>query len=830
MVGFYRKTQTEFQLQYSESKLRAVIDSALDAVIGMDQHGLITEWNRQAESIFGWSRQEAVGRNLGELIIPPEYRDAHNSGMQRVLSSGKGPILNRRIEVSGQNREGKYFPVELTVTAQRLQDTYQFTAFIRDITSRKRAEETKGLLAAIVESSDDAIISKNLDSIITSWNSGAESLFGYPATQMIGQHISKIIPPDRLEEERHIIANLRQGISIRHFETVRRRKDGKTIDISLTVSPIRNDEGKVVGASKVARDITDRKRTEEELRITLEKVITANREAEEARQKAEIANNTKSDFLANMSHEIRTPLNSMIGLSEMLLETELSSQQENHIRTVMNSGETLLEIINDMLDLSKIESGKLELDPIPFDLEAAVDDTAELVAPKAREKEQQVELLVNFVPGTPRHVIGDQVRLRQILANLLANAIKFTPAGYILIVVEELSEALPENSTKIKITVQDTGIGIPETKLNLIFEKFSQADVSTTRKFGGTGLGLSICRQLAHMMQGDVSAQSEQGKGSTFSVTLILERDPHPPAEALPADRALLAGKKALVVDDIEASRTIIAAQLATAGIKSVPAGNARDALSMLAAAQDKGVPFDFMVTDYILPEMESDMFTTLAKTIYPDMPVVMVTAFAEKGYAQIFASVGCDAYLIKPVRTSQLLDLLAMIFTAKHAGRHLSMLTPLTVFRKGNPPKISEDGSFLEGAHILLVEDHRANRELVLKLLENFGCHAMAAHNGEEAIEMIKKHPFDLILMDCQMPEMDGFEASVILSEMKKRGEIPDIPIIALTANAMKGDREKCLESGMNDYLTKPLRKTSLRNALMYWLPPKEKRPPANN
>jgi CheY-like chemotaxis protein len=328
------------------------------------------------------------------------------------------------------------------------------------------------------------------------------------------------------------------------------------------------------------------------------------------------------------------------------------------------------------------------------------------------------------------------------------------------------------------------------------------------------------------MMQGDVDVESVEGEGSTFSATMVLQRDQEAGKVLTALDRSLLKGKRALIVDDLEPSLTILASQLAGAGIMPLSADTATTALMMLAQATPTA-PFDLLITDYILPEMESEAFTARVKALYPDMPVVMLTALAEKGYAQIFASAGCDAYLTKPVRASQLLDILVMIFEARRSGKHLSMLTPLTVFRKGSVSRTqsSDDNAFLEDAEILLVEDHRANRELGIKLLENFGCSPTAVRNGEEAIDMARARAFDLILMDCQMPEMDGFEASMLLCRMKKQREISDVPIIALTANAMKGDREKCMESGMNDYITKPLRKTTLRNTLMQWLPPKENR-----
>jgi signal transduction histidine kinase/DNA-binding response OmpR family regulator len=560
---------------------------------------------------------------------------------------------------------------------------------------------------------------------------------------------------------------------------------------------------------------------------TIELLYTSNQlkirgqDLKKAKDAAEAANIAKGDFLANMSHEIRTPLNSMLGLTELVLETELTSQQEMYLRTILNSSEDLLEIINDILDFSKIESGKLELDKVSFDLLTALEDTAELFAPKAREKEKSLELLVYFSPEMPRFVMGDPIRIRQILSNLISNAIKFTHEGYILITAEEVKEA-PTDKIKIKLSVKDTGIGIPDNKLKIIFEKFSQADVSTTRKFGGTGLGLSICKYLTNIMQGELTVESVYNEGSTFSAIIILEHSLENHADSIIANYSTLKGKKALIIDDLEANRIILSNQLARAGIESVSTNNASEALKML-----EGIPpsFDLVVTDYILADRNSEIFTQNIKILYPNLPIIMATALAEKGYAQIFASSGCDAYLTKPIRISQLLDIITMIFEAKKSGKKLSMLTPLTVFRKTDAKIYVDNNKFLESAEILLVEDNKANRSLVIKLLENFGCHATAVRNGEEAIEIAKTQLFDLILMDCQMPEMDGFEASIILCQMKVKNEISDIPIIALTANAMKGDREKCLESGMNDYITKPIRKAALRNILMQWLPPKEKR-----
>ncbi len=576
-------------------------------------------------------------------------------------------------------------------------------------------------------------------------------------------------------------------------------------------------------------------RTEHTIRErTLDLLYTSNQlkarsiDLQSAKEAAEAANKAKSDFLANISHEMRTPLSSMIGLADLVMETELTVQQKSHISTILSSGEILLELINDMLDFSKIEAGKLELDPIAFDLQTAIEDMLELFAPKARAKDRRLDLLVRFVSGTPRHLIGDVMRVKQILANLINNAIKFTEEGHILITAEKMADIVPANAVKIKISVQDTGIGIPKDKLNIIFEKFTQADTSTTRKFGGTGLGLSICRQLAEMMQGEVIAESIYGKGSSFSFSMVLKLDKEAQEKEPPSYSPILKDKKALLVDDAEPSHTLLAEQLSNAGLISSGTDNFPAALKMLEEAREAKTPFDLLIIDGTASEASNEAFIKRAKERCPDMHII-ITSLAEKGCTHLFINGICDACLLKPIRKSQLISMLEAVFLAKRSGKNTSVPIPAAISGKKHTPVPTEDNVFLKNAEILLVEDNKPNRELGIKLLENLSCHPTAVHNGEEAVEIVKKRTFDLILMDCQMPEMDGFEASSILRRMKEHGEIADIPIIALTANAMKGDKERCLASGMNDYLTKPLRKGALHNILMEWLPPLEKRLPKN-
>jgi PAS domain S-box-containing protein len=513
-AGIYKKTRIELQLQHSESKLRAMIDNAQDAVIGMDEQGRVTEWNKQAEAIFGWSHEEAVGTQMAAMIIPPEYRQAHHQGLQRFLSGGESTIMGRRIELPALNKWGKVLSVELTVTAQKLQQHYQFTAFIRDISDRKRSEEMMELLASIVQSSDDSIISNTMDGFITSWNSGAVQLFGYSAAEAVGQHISLIIPSERWAEEQQILAQLRTGKSLDHSETVRLHKDGRRIDVSLTVSPIYDASGLITGVSKVARDITKRKQTEDRLKTSLNEVIIAKKTAETAlkdaqieREKAELANRAKTEFLANMSHEIRTPLSTIIGTSELLAHTPLDAKQKEYAGALNTAGDMLLGLINNILDLSKIEAGEFNLLTLPIVVRALVEEIAQIMAELAQAN--HVTLEVVCADDVPLAILGDPLRLKQVVLNLTSNAVKFCTNGKVTIKVESIARS--KNTATLRFSIEDTGAGIPADKLGFIFEKFTQLDDFSTKKYAGTGLGLAICKRLVEMMGGKINVSSTVG-------------------------------------------------------------------------------------------------------------------------------------------------------------------------------------------------------------------------------------------------------------------------------------------------------------------------------
>ena len=509
-----------------------------------------------------------------------------------------------------------------------------------------------------------------------------------------------------------------------------------------------------------------------------------------AKESAELASLAKGDFLANMSHEIRTPLNSMIGVSELLRDTALSEKQRNYIDTIIHSSETLMEIINDILDFSKIESGKLKLEPIPISLLDLVEECAELFAIRARQKSPDLAVLSHYRANIPTQMIGDPVRLRQVLCNLISNAVKFTETGTIVVLVEQMHKrSLGEKKIMLKLSVEDTGIGIPKDKLGYIFEKFSQADASTTRKFGGTGLGLAISQQLVRMMGGEVGVESMIGRGSTFWFTVQLECMEEEPEIFIPD---IAVAYHALVIDPCAPVRAMLKEYLAGYSIVLAEVETLEEAQERLA----NGETFDFIFVDGALLIRESELKAGSAKIVWMTASDTLPNA----------------AFILpKPVRVETLRTIIASL-TGQYVElpeHHASSVHRLSV---------NDTEMLFHDRRILLVEDNRVNREFAVELLYKFACHVVTASNGREAVELALKQNFDMILMDCQMPEMDGFEASRILTTLKKEGRIPDTPIIALTANAMKGDRERCIDAGMADYLTKPIRKVQLGKTLGEW------------
>lgn len=933
-------TDESFDREFSNS------EPVVDAMIVIDADGRIADWTTEAEALFGWPRQEAVGRLVPSLLIPDRHRDAFWEGLQK-LKAGDASTNAQPVEAVCLHQNGAEVLIELTIKPLRLRDQDYFCGLVQDLSAQRRRQltssrrimqsqllrqsavisstedsfeeslqkcidtlcsitgwpigwvltpsTTKGVfcstdiqcfaedhrlksftpgpveiraeqagdgfldricqgntawtsewnaasgmlpeefrsvgfkgafgfpvkaendvvaillffsweplnpdppmlilinnlrdqlgrriertfwreerarLAAIVDSSFDAIIGKDVEGRIISWNTGAKRIYGYKAEEVLKKSISLILPEGTEREESGIRDVVRTGKRVDQLIVERRRKDGSRIFVAVTASPIRNSRGHIVGSSTIERDVTRRRQRDQELRKAI--------------RDAEQANQAKGEFLANISHELRTPMNAILGMLNLSLGEDLSEVTEDYLTTARDSAETLLSLLNDLLDFSRMDAGGFELDEEPFSLRETLDAVMKSLSLQASEK--GLELACHVCQDVPYHLLGDGGRLRQMVVNLAGNAIKFTSQGEVVVDVKQLKNL--DDKVLLQFSVRDTGIGISREDQERIFTPFTQVDASTTREVAGTGLGLTIVRALVEKMQGTMGVESELNKGSRFYFNIPLQ--PLSGEPSVPPDTEL-ADLPVLVVDDNRTNQVIMEETLANWSLRPTVVSDAKSGLKALRDADETGEPFALVISDGLMPEV--DGFTMVEEMqrgrdeSQVPLTVLMLSSADRQTFKKRCEHLQIAAYLEKPVSQSELLD------------------TVMTVLRG---PQLSRDSveklqSTRHGMRVLLAEDTPANQKVVCAILDKRGHEVQVANNGREAVDFIRQNSYDVVLMDVQMPTMDGLQATKMIRELPSEMK-SDIPIIAMTAHARREDRRKCLASGMDAYISKPV------------------------
>jgi PAS domain S-box-containing protein len=769
----------------------AVVESMSDAVIVLDKYNRITDLNPAAQRLLGRTLAELVGQPAA--LVASAWSD-HTERFRSATEAHEEIVLT----IDGMPHS---FDLRISPLSDRRGSLTGRLIVLRDITERKQAEQalraSEARKGAILETALDAIVSIDQQSRISEFNPAAEKMFGYKREEVLSQDMAQLLIPASLREQhyRGVAQYLQTGkgpLIGKRVEVTATRADGTEFPVDLALADIPLAGPPVFTA--YLRDITGRKQAMEAL--------------EQARSAAEAANQAKSTFLAMMSHEIRTPMNAILGMTSLLLDTGLTSEQRDYAETVRSSSDALLTIINGILDFSKIEAGKLELQRQPFDLRECVESALDLLAARATEKGLDLAYLLD--EQVPAAVYGDVTRLRQILVNLLSNAIKFTEKGEVVLSVaarrkDEDGRANQhpdeESFSELHFAVRDTGIGISEEGRARLFRSFSQVDASTTRRYGGTGLGLAISKRLAELMGGTMWVESQPGVGTTFHFTILAEAAPTGSRPYLDTSQPQLAGKRVLIVDDNATNRLILTLQMQSWGMLPSACASGQEALAYVQVA----VPFDVAILDMHMPDMDGLM---LAEQIrhYRDAQALPLVMFTSLGRREVdMQGVDIAAFIHKPIKPSHLYNALISLFV-EYPQPHMPQLEPTELqFDAGLGQRLP--------LRILLAEDNTVNQKLALRLLERMGYRADVVANGLEVLEALQRQRYDVILMDVQMPEMDGLEASRAIHEDWTAEQRPRV--VAMTANAMQGDREECLAAGMDDYLTKPIQIKALQAAL---------------
>ena len=680
-------------------------------------------------------------------------------------------------------------------------------------TALEVAAERLANLQALLDSTGESIYGIDLRGCCTFVNPACLRMTGYTRPdQVLGRNMHDLVHHSHEDgshfpvEDCRIFKAFREGRGTHVEDEVMWRADGTAFPSEYWSFPQIRD-GRIVGAVVTFIDITERKQAKDLVREAMTR-------AQELAFQAEQASRAKSEFLANMSHEIRTPMNGVLGMAELLAGTALQDEQREYVSAINRSGESLLALLNDLLDFSKIEAGQLTLESVPFDFEQVVFDVAELF--RSRLEGRPVELVVAFEANIPRLVLGDPGRLRQVLNNLVSNAIKFTHAGHILIEVDGAQAGA--GTWRYRLAVRDSGIGISAAVIGRLFNPFVQADSSTARRFGGTGLGLTLVKRIVEAMGGEVRLESEEGAGTSLFVDLPLRADPELAAPAPAA--GLLAGRRILVVDDLAINRKLHSRLLASLGATPSAVASGAEALARIQAALDLGEPFAAVLVDFVMPQgMDGMAFGRAVRedARHDGMALVLHTGRRLQGELDLLAGLGFDGYLLKPSSAATLERVLgsAIQRVGDPAGKAL-----VTRHTLAHPAAAPPPAALRLQARILVVEDQPINQVVTRKGLERAGATVVLAGDGRAALALLATQTFDLVLMDCQMPEMDGFEATRAI-RLQEQGTGRHLPVIAMTAHAMVEDRDRCLAAGMDDYLAKPIAQEALLRGVARWLYP---------
>lgn len=782
----------------AEARFRSLLNSVDTGIIEINTDGKIRFINQTALDICGYSKEQLLNQDFHSNL---QYQDNmgvvthwHDSPIFQVLNSGVAKSFDSKLLF---HKNGDLIHISLQAVPV-YKDNVIDSAILSftDISQSYQLLQEQQRLLQISESMPDFMMTFALEGQILQANKAARDFFNITNNQL-EQGLSLrdlFLQPDHLH--RLLDEAIPQAFTqnIWSGETRLENREKQPVFFNQTVMKLLNDDDHTQFFALVMTNITEQKKAQ---------AIIQN-----AMEEAEAAVKAKSEFLATMSHEIRTPMNGVLGMAQLLTDTHLDPEQLEYVSTISRSGNALLTIINDILDFSKIEAGHLALDPVEFDLERSAHEICNLLMPKASEK--NLELILNYSSECPRLVKGDAGRIRQIMMNLVGNALKFTEKGHVILQIQPLPGA-DNDHVKLEISVTDTGIGIDKKQHQKLFESFTQADGSTTRKYGGTGLGLSISKQLVELMHGEINLKSAPGKGSKFAFIIEL---PIVESRHQLSHQPLL-GKRVLIVDDHSINLHVLRQQLQHFGMIVSAVNNHQKALEVLYDKVNQSKPFDLIILDYLMPDVDG---AQLGKQIIDDpnipcCPLVIYSTAARKGDAKYFEQLGFSGYLIKPTLSDILHDTLECVlgeFDAHRSTAH-HIITKYDVID-------SKDDSILDknfkGVRVLLAEDSLVNQKVASSILKKHGIDITLADNGQQAIDKFIELEFDLVLMDCQMPEKDGFEATAEINLIQQQNNT-QVPIIALTANAMESDKEKCLSAGMHDFVAKPFSSETLLNAI---------------